>query len=119
MVNSTKPSATKANSTARTVSILSSRAKAASTEIGAGSGSLITWLRTVVFSHCPRIGSGMRNAATASTATGRPSRKNAQRQPSSPPATNVTVPTAIGLMAATARPVDWVSPPMRPRTPIG
>ena len=51
IVNSTKPRATNANSTALTVWILSSRAKAASTEMGAGSGSVITWLRTDVFSH--------------------------------------------------------------------
>jgi len=58
------------------------RANAASMEIGAGSSSSMTSPSTSSFSNCPRGGSFMKKARIATSATGMPSRYQAQRHPS-------------------------------------
>ena len=95
------------------------RAKAASIEMGAGCSSSITSPSTSCFSNCPRGGSFMKNARTATHTTGMPSRNHAHRQPSTPPAHVAMAAHSTGL----TRPMPW--PPMlmaadiRARIPIG
>ena len=95
------------------------RANAASIEIGAGCSSSISSPSTSCFSNWPRGGSFMKNARTATSTTGIPSRNQAQRQPSTPPAQVAIAAHRIGL----ARPMPCapicITADIRARMPIG
>ena len=114
-VNRLNPSAAKPTTIILRVRIFISRAKAASSDTGAASGSSYTSSSTSRFSHWPRAGSGILNASSAMTATGTPSMKNGVRQPYSWP----IHPAAIGLIAARVLPTIELVAAIRPRTDIG
>jgi hypothetical protein len=97
----------------------SSRANAASTEIGIGSASSMTSPSTAVISCWPRLGSGSRNTKNAATAAGNPRTRNGTRQPFAPPASVAIPPTTSGLSAPMTLVAIMLTADSRPRTPIG
>ena len=113
------PIAAMANVMERIVSIRQIRAKAASTEMATSSWASSPPPRTSCFSHWPRSGSGMKNAAIASAATGMPRMKYAQRHPAAPPAMAAIPPTRIGDAAWVMRPTPALRAYIRPRVAIG
>ncbi len=119
VLNRLNPSAEKARIAVFMVRMRSSRANAASIEIGIGLSSSTTSPSTDFISCRPRLGSGSRNAHNAATSAGIPRIQNAQRHPSSPPATVAMPATTTGLSAPAAREALKLIADIRPRTPIG
>ena len=101
------------------VAIFLRRANADSIEIGAGFSSSMTSPRTSSFSNWPRGGSFIANAAIATTATGIPSRYQAQRHPSGPPAQVAIAAANTGLHRPIPCAPMFMTADMRARMPIG
>jgi hypothetical protein len=117
-VNRPKPRAAKAIMAWRNVRICFRRENTDSTDMGVGRVSM-TSPSTSFISNWPRGASGMRRAKKARTSAGSPRMKNAQRQPSGPPARVAMAPTNAGLMAPMSRPLPRLVALRRPRTPMG